>query len=204
MTARGDQFARLVRTLVRKLVRTKTTHLHAHFSRTNARCENNPMNGFCSPQKGLCWRCENQPHGRLGKHPMQAAIEGDVWVRWTARSRQGAGAILGRGTTPDSKPEHAKETLRRHGKVTVRPGGRARSLEQAAEGNRAFPHPEIFPLLTEPLTMTLTGRGEGWNLEPMQADTAPVLLFSSPQNRHSEKSPATGADKTDRSLLFYR
>jgi len=86
---------------------------------------------------------------------------------------------------PDSKPEHAKETLRRHGNVTVRPG-RARSLEQAAAGNRAFPHPQIFPLLTEPLTMTLTGRGEGWNLEPMQADTAPVRLFPFPQNSPSE------------------
>lgn len=125
---------------------------------------------------------------------MNEAIEGDVWVRWTARSRQGAGAILGRGATPDSKPEHAKETLRRHGNVTVRPGGGSRSLEQAAAGNRAFPHPQIFPLLTEPLTMTLTGRGglKTWSLRqrtPLRSLFSRLRKISIPKN-HQQPAQA--------------
>lgn len=82
--------------------------------------------------------------------------------------------------------------------------GGVKSLERADAGNRAFPHPQIFPLLTKPLTSALTGRGEGRNLKPMQADAAPVRLFPFPQNSHSEKSPATGAGETARPPLFYR
>jgi len=38
----------------------------------------------------------------LGKHPMQAAIEGDVWVRWTARLRQWLpGWLPAKVTTPN-------------------------------------------------------------------------------------------------------
>lgn len=45
---------------------------------------------------------------------------GEVDGKITARHGKGLGAILGRGATLDSTPQHAKETLRRHGKVTVR------------------------------------------------------------------------------------
>ncbi len=45
-------------------------------------------------------------------------------------------------------------------------GGDMSSEFTCSLGNRAFPHPQIFPLLTEPLTRTLTGRGgvETWSL----------------------------------------
>lgn len=75
----------------------KARIFHAHFPRTT------PFRGINPMKAGLV--TSTRTHARP---------RGDIRVRRTARLGQGAGAILGRGATPDSKPEHAKETLRRN------------------------------------------------------------------------------------------